>query len=382
MIMLTLVILLFVYIFFCIPARWIYHNVQRLEWSYSKKSIKTAWDDYDISDLINTVLVPIIVLCILISFRKYTDRIHIPTDTFRYHTPIAEKYFLPIFCLYVYSIISFWILKKFSQKLSPILYIFNTAGLIIGIIMNVIILVQLCKNMIDIYVIYIYIIFPLNLTILYLTVLISSYYTFIESELGEERKYSNKFLQKIYETIISGKFMNPVFFSSILPIFILFQLILILFGQQPDSIIKAFTETSDWTFSHHATLQPIYEDAHYLCTVSLRGHTKLVKPLRYGVRHNHRIVVNRQLLIANAFENILEEYVPFIHKIIRGIYDTIGFPISKHIKSKWSADIVYLIMKPLEYFFLLILYIVDKNPENRISVQYIPRQSLHTIKKL
>ncbi|KOA19706.1 hypothetical protein CLHOM_17950 [Clostridium homopropionicum DSM 5847] len=27
-------------------------------------------------------------------------------------------------------------------------------------------------------------------------------------------------------------------------------------------------------------------------------------------------------------------------------------------------------MKPLEWFFLFILYIVDHNPENRINIQY------------
>ena len=52
------------------------------------------------------------------------------------------------------------------------------------------------------------------------------------------------------------------------------------------------------------------------------------------------------------------------------LHDQYGYPISRHINSKWSADVVYLVMKPLEWFFLVVLYTVDKNPENRIHVQY------------
>ena len=35
-------------------------------------------------------------------------------------------------------------------------------------------------------------------------------------------------------------------------------------------------------------------------------------------------------------------------------------------------DIIYYLMKPLEWLFLLVLYLVDRKPENRIALQYIP----------
>ena len=104
--------------------------------------------------------------------------------------------------------------------------------------------------------------------------------------------------------------------------------------------------------------------------MAARGHENLVKPLRSGIRRGKRITVNRQLMVANAFENILEEYTPTIHKIIRYIYDKYGYPLSKHINTKFSADIVYILMKPLEWIFLVVLYCVDDNPENRINIQY------------
>lgn len=80
--------------------------------------------------------------------------------------------------------------------------------------------------------------------------------------------------------------------------------------------------------------------------------------------------MNRQLLIANAFENILEQYTPKTHKIIRYFYDKYGYPLSKHINTKFSADLTYFLMKPLEWIFLIVLYSIDKNPENRIHIQY------------
>lgn len=78
--------------------------------------------------------------------------------------------------------------------------------------------------------------------------------------------------------------------------------LLLLAGQSPDAVIKAFTETAQWNLSQRVAPQNIYYDEHYLCTVAAGGHKKIVKPL--------------------------------------------------------------------EWFFLLVLYLVDVNPENRIALQY------------
>jgi len=62
------------------------------------------------------------------------------------------------------------------------------------------------------------------------------------------------------------------------------------------------------------------------------------------------------------------------HKNIRHFYDTYGFPIAKMIHCSCMADMVYFIMKPLEWLFLIVLYFCDVNPENRIAVQYLPQK--------
>lgn len=146
--------------------------------------------------------------------------------------------------------------------------------------------------------------------------------------------------------------------------------ILLLFGQSPDAVIRAFTETSDWNLSRRVAPQNVYYDEHYLCTVAAGGHEKAVKPKRLGVRHGHPVIVNRQLCVANAFEQVLEERTPRLHRAVRHFYDTYGFPVAKLIRSRYTADVIYFLMKPLEWMFLIVLYLTDVNPENRIAIQY------------
>lgn len=146
--------------------------------------------------------------------------------------------------------------------------------------------------------------------------------------------------------------------------------VLALFGQEPDSVIRAWTQTADWTLSQKIPPQTIYTDGHYLCTVAAGGHRRVVKPLRSGKRHGHAVLVNRQLCVANAFEQLLEERTPRFHRAVRGFYDRAGYPIARHLHSPYAADAVYFLMKPLEWAFLLVLYLCDAKPENRIAVQY------------
>ena len=154
------------------------------------------------------------------------------------------------------------------------------------------------------------------------------------------------------------------------PLIGIISMILMLFGQSPAAVIKAFTETADWSFSTKIPPQSLFYDEHYLCTVAAGGHKKIVKPLRMGIRHGHPVVVNRQLQVANAFEQLLEEHTPRFHKAVRSFYDRFGFPFARLIHTKTGADIIYFVMKPLEWIFLIFLYLTDVHPEDRIAMQY------------
>lgn len=193
-----------------------------------------------------------------------------------------------------------------------------------------------------------------------------------QSDSKEKKCYSNGFLNKCHEKLEDASVWPVAALVVFLPLFGILIVILALFGQSPDSVIQAFTQTSDWNLSTQVSPQNLFYDEHYLCTVAAGGHRKVVKPLRMGRRHGHPVIVNRQLCVANAFEQLLEEKLPKTHRVVRKFYDTYGFPVAKLIHSPFMADVIYILMKPLEWLFLLVLYFTDVKPENRISIQYLP----------
>lgn len=134
-----------------------------------------------------------------------------------------------------------------------------------------------------------------------------------------------------------------------------------------------------WTFTQTcagplSTLTRVVEpvgDCHYLCTVAAQGHPWLVGPERMGVRNGHPVVVNRQLATANAFEDLLHTRWPRFGRLARRTYDALGYPVSRHLKSRWVADAVYLAMKPAEWGFYLALLLLDPgDPEARLTRMY------------
>ena len=163
-------------------------------------------------------------------------------------------------------------------------------------------------------------------------------------------------------------------FLSLIPALAVLAMILLLTGQGADALTKAFTMTADWTFSTQTPPPPTYYEGHYLCTVAAGGHRRLVRPLRMGTRAGDRIIVNRQLCIANAFEDLIMDKTPRFHRALRGYYDKYGYPLCRSITTPLRADIVYIIMKPLEWLFLIVLYLFDTKPESRISAQYTGRK--------
>lgn len=190
-----------------------------------------------------------------------------------------------------------------------------------------------------------------------------------EALVSASRQYKNRFLNSVNKFLARSPVKGG--FLLLLPVFIIVTLILLLFGQQADSIIKVFTETTTWEFSQHTHPSYVPYTGHYLCTVAACGHPKLVKPLRIGKRQGNAIIVNRQLMIANAYEEMLSDYMPALHRFIRRVYDQYGYPLSKHIDTPFRSDVIYLLMKPLEYFFALNLYLFCIYPEKKISRQYL-----------
>lgn len=299
------------------------------------------------------------------------------------HEPVAGEHVMTLIVIAVVGFLAYLILKYAGRHLAPLAKVFCIGGIYGGVIVNVLFLMQLLcgarpvdispgqvfgENIV-------YILCECVVPVLFLIHVGRMFSGFIRQQAEEQEKIryeGNNFLAGCNRFLCKGANLYWAAFLAMIPLYGIVICILCLFGQKPDSVIKAFTQTSDWILSGEISPPPVEYDAHYLCTVSLRGHRGLVKPIRYGIRRGDRIVVNRQLCVANAFEQLLQERTPRFHKAVRHFYDTYGYPISKWITNPWSADVVYLIMKPLEWIFVAVLYLFDEKPENRICSQYLP----------
>ncbi len=139
---------------------------------------------------------------------------------------------------------------------------------------------------------------------------------------------------------------------------------------QPAGALRVFTQTCNYTLSQ-LPVEIIPGDCHYLCTVAARGHSWLVRPLRLGRRGGAPILVNRQLAVANAFEDLLHERWPRFGRLARRTYDLLARPVCRSLRSAWLSDLVYLVMKPAEWVFYVALVLLDpRSPEARIDRMY------------
>lgn len=137
--------------------------------------------------------------------------------------------------------------------------------------------------------------------------------------------------------------------------------------------MEVFTRTSIPSKGLFSTLTPPPADCHYLCTVAAQGSPWLVRPLRWGVRRGQPIVVNRQLAIANAFEDLLHERWPRFGAWARRTYDWWALPVSRWLCRRWMANLVYLVMLPCQLGFWLALRTLDRgDPEARVDRMYRP----------
>ncbi|MCP1111262.1 DUF6688 domain-containing protein [Ohessyouella blattaphilus] len=287
------------------------------------------------------------------------------------HMPIWTEGLGTIVFFAVISLLTYIMLRAINyKKASPLILVSTIAGQYVGMLLCLLWIIQIsvATDML------LLTLFPLNYILLSVKMIRYLIFKGNKCIYNEEERYQNRFLQNLNVRLQNANRWPFYAFVFTVPLLMAGIIILLLFGQRPDAIIKAWTETSDWRLSLKEGPQNIYMDEHYLCTVAAGGHEQVVKPLRLGVRHGHKVIVNRQLCVANAFEELIQERLPKTHRVIRRFYDTYGFPIAKGIKSKVMADIVYILMKPLEWFFLFVLYLCDNKPENRIAVQYMGKR--------
>lgn len=294
------------------------------------------------------------------------NQIHTPIDTQTYPTMIV----IALAAFAGYLILSFIPVKK----MPPLVIVSGMAAMYLGIAESLLWVIQIFGKGESILCL-----FPVNCILIAVKVIRNKILEWNSVSHEEEKTYRFLWLNRCNHFLRKSQRWPIAALLLMWPLLGILICLLALFGQQPDAVIKAWTETSDWNLSKRVAPQNVFYDEHYLCTVAAGGHRKIVRPIRLGVRHGHEVIVNRQLCVANAFEQILEERVPSLHRNIRHVYDTYGFPVAKCIHSPYVADIIYILMKPLEWLFLVVLYFTDVNPENRIAVQYM-RKNLSVAK--
>lgn len=284
-----------------------------------------------------------------------------------FHTPIAGEYRFSFFFLFFIAMVCIVLLSVITKRKPPLFAAMLIAGVYMGNVLDILLVIQLLKNMDNFFTVMM-LVFPMN----YMLMSVRLIRREIKAQTGYLSNSAEKsgFMGWLNKLLTKSLGWYLISFVAMIPLLAVMLLILVLFGQRPDSIVKAFTETADWTFSQQIPPPPDYSQGHYLCTVAAGGHAKLVKPQRMGLRRGDKIVVNRQLCVANAFEELIQDKLPRFHKCVRSFYDKHGYPISQHISTKLRADVVYILMKPLEFIFIAVLYMFDADPESRIAMQY------------
>lgn len=287
--------------------------------------------------------------------------------------------FSPDHKLTVYSIIFLGILAYFYSSWQK-----RQKSPVIEVLINIFLLMGLLFNFFMSWHVQGYFFFGnLPIIILFFYKLHENHLFFLDNFKISENKLE-KFAFNILSLPIIYKF--PILLLLGIPVFTIIMCFLILFGQKPDSIIRSFTDTYKHGFSQMDHLcDNVHCGGHFLCSIAAKGNPDLVKPIRYGERNGNKILCNRQLLIANAFEEWIEDEFPKTHQMIRKQYNKVGNKIHKHyhfFNQRWISNLFYILMKPLELFFLFFLYTFDSKPENRIHVQYLKKMDRIQIKNL
>ena len=87
----------------------------------------------------------------------------------------------------------------------------------------------------------------------------------------------------------------------------------------------------------------------FVVTAALRGHPRLVGAFDARDRRGAARRVNCQLLTFWQFEAAWQQRAPRAHRLFRRAYNRLGPVVAARVQSPFAADLVYLLLKPLEW---------------------------------
>ncbi|MDA6069660.1 hypothetical protein NJT12_08510 [Flavobacterium sp. AC] len=339
--------------------------------------LKKIKKNISILELIVTNIYVFSLLFMFVGLESHGNDYHIAIDPVdgQCYIPFGGKHILSLLFYFIAFIISVLLIWLKGNKLPPLTQVLSLSFLVIGSILSFVILLQVSQHnteSIDMYDNSEHMYFFIGVPIISLIIAVSLVIGILKTKMriANEKRYSNNFLNKINQFFAQKSNLPLWSIILIIPLLLIITLILVLFGQDSNSLIKVFTDTTTWRFSQQMHPPILDHKGHYLCTVAASGNPKIVKPLRLGKRNGRTIIVNRQLLIANAFEEMVQDFSPKLHHFIRTNYDKYGYNLSQKINTKPLSSFTYLVMKPIEWAFLLCLYLFCEKPEEKINKQY------------
>ena len=213
------------------------------------------------------------------------------------HTPIWTESALTIAVISCVGVLGYLMLSKRDiNRLPPLLTVLGISAIYLGIGMCLLWIVQVMGEE------WLFCLFPFNCVLIGGKTIRRAVEEWQGSEESRIREWNKPYLKWLNDVLLDASHWPVAALILMLPLLGILIGILALLGQQPDRVIRAWTETGDWRLSQQVPPPNVMFDEHYLCTVAAQGHPEVVKPLRTGVRNGHRVVVNRQLCVANAFD--------------------------------------------------------------------------------
>ncbi len=160
---------------------------------------------------------------------------------------------------------------------------------------------------------------------------------------------------------ISGPFWNLILFTqatiSLLRRFELSQTFDI--KQGFGALVWLSAYIAAWRFAVLKTLEiyaslPTSPPNCYIATAAANGHPGIVKSEPIAM-HGSIARINPQLRYFKCAELTLKVLFPCVHRACRVVYDRIGARLAGFISCAFVADVVYISLKPMEWFFRLML---------------------------
>lgn len=296
---------------------------------------------------------------------------------------LDPKYIDTVWWVSILSALAYFASRLYKHVLPPLVLMLLPSLLVLGSVLALVQFVHFVPVALVAAAIFVFLIFVLPIfSLLQISILMSvEVYALVQESKIQLLKINGK--SPAVEWLINVYYGKNFWIYQLItfPLFIsIVQFVLVLFSQKPDDIVQAFIESSDGVFSDGSCDECNRNNQEYICTIAGFGSAALVKPIHMGRRAGVDIRVNRQLKVCNAFEELMEERTPRMHRFLRKKYDDLQIPIHKWKNVKWAANGLFLFIKPMEWSFLVLLYLLEKNPEVRIGRQYLPAriQNLRT----